>query len=818
MHQILSLRLIVPVLLALVLAGCESSEERAEKHFQSGMALLEEGDQDRALVEFRNVFKLNGRHREARQTYAAVVLEQGKFREAYGQYLRLVEQYPDDGIGRRALAEMAFQASNWDEFARHGAEAVTLLPEDDRVKIIDLGLKFRQAALDEDNPQLTALTEDAAALIKDAPDSTILRTLLIDGYLRDGRYTEALRELEATIALTPDNRTLYNQKLALLNQLGDMEALEQELAGMVARFPKDNTVKQTLLRFYMARGEVDKAEDFLRQISSPEDEDPALYLSLVQFLSEQRGPDAALEEINTAIQTASNADLLRSIAAGIDFQQGRRDKAIADLEAMLENAEPSDQTNRIRITLARMFISTGNEVGARRLVEQVLADDAGQNDALKMQAAWAIEGDSADEAIVTLRQVLDQSPQDAQAMVLMSQAYTRVGSHELARDFLSLSVEASGNAPEYALRYAQLLVGEGRLLPAEDTLISALRVSPDNVQVLAALGQIYLRSEDTARAEQVVATLRRIGSTEALQASRVLGVNLLNQNEGTAAAITELEQIASEGGGNAGAHIAVVQARLNEGEAEEALRYITQVAADNPDNATLVFVLHATQAAAGELEEAEAGYKALTVEYGDRERIWMALARVQTAQGKLEEAAQTLTDGLAANPTAPNLLWAKATQLEQAGNIDGAIEIYEDLYEAQSNSAVIANNLGSLLSTYRTSDEDLERAYLVARRLRGTNVPAFQDTYGWIMYRRGDFEEALRNLEPAAAALVGDPLVQFHLGMTYKALGRTDEARRQFLATLEIAGEVDTRPQITQAREELRSLDADATGTDDSQN
>jgi len=44
----------------LTLAGCDSVEERAEAHFQSGLALIEAGDYDRALVELRNVFQLDG--------------------------------------------------------------------------------------------------------------------------------------------------------------------------------------------------------------------------------------------------------------------------------------------------------------------------------------------------------------------------------------------------------------------------------------------------------------------------------------------------------------------------------------------------------------------------------------------------------------------------------------------------------------------------------------------------------------------------------------------------------------------------------------
>jgi len=99
--------------LALAMAGivsfCDTAEERAEAHFQSGIEFLDDGDVDRALVEFRNVFKLDGMHREARLRYAEVERARGNIRKAYGQYLRLVEQYPDSLPGQRALAELSLE-------------------------------------------------------------------------------------------------------------------------------------------------------------------------------------------------------------------------------------------------------------------------------------------------------------------------------------------------------------------------------------------------------------------------------------------------------------------------------------------------------------------------------------------------------------------------------------------------------------------------------------------------------------------------------------------------------------------------------------
>ena len=121
-----------PVIMAIAafstLSFCDTAEERAEAHYQSALELLEQGDVDRAAVEFRNVFDLNGLHRDARRTYAELERERGNLRAAYGQYLRLVEQYPDSLPGQRALAQMSLRFNDWDAARRHGSAAAELDP------------------------------------------------------------------------------------------------------------------------------------------------------------------------------------------------------------------------------------------------------------------------------------------------------------------------------------------------------------------------------------------------------------------------------------------------------------------------------------------------------------------------------------------------------------------------------------------------------------------------------------------------------------------------------------------------------------------
>lgn len=814
MTRSVSLRILLVLGLVFGLAACQSSEERAEEHYQNALRLIEEGDFDRAAVEFRNVFQNDGQHREARARFAQMLRDTGDVQGAYSQYLRLAEQYPDDAAARVALAQMAIRGQNWAEARRHGERAIDLAPDDPATPVISLNLSYATAIEDEDEPARRQLADEVRALLEENPENLLLRSISIDSALRDGDLERALAEVDTALAQDPDGRRLHNTRLALLAQLERAEELEQQLRDMIARFPDDTELQGSLLRFLVARGEQDAARDFLREIADTA-EDPErrrdAQTALVRLVLQQDGPEAALaqtEEILGRIEDPSDTAIFGALRAGILFDQGERDTGIAEMETILERELPVEVAGRLRVTLAQMLMATGNQVGARALVEETLTADGSQVDALKMKASWLIEEDDTREAISLLRTALDNSPDDVEALSLMAQAHARNGDRSLAREFLALAVEASNSAPETSIRYANLLASEERYLPAEEVLIDALRLAPGNLQLLSALGELYIAMEDWPRAEQVEDTLRRQETEAATRVAAGLQASRLAAQGNMEDAVAFLEQLASQGGGeDVAAEIAVVRARLASGDAEGALAYLDDLLSENPDDFTLRFVQATAFSAVGRYEEAASTYRDLIEERPQIEQLWIGLIRVLNAQGDVEGAEAALEEGLDVLPEAMNLLWAQASFRERQGDYEGAIELYEMLYERAPNQPVIANNLASMLSTYREDAESLERAYRIARRLRGSDFAPFQDTYGWIAYRRGDYEEALEHLEPAAAALSEDPLVQFHLGMTYAALGRDEEALTQLRQAVDLAGPDDERSQFDTARAEIEQLE-----------
>ena len=791
-----------------VLSGCESATERAERYFRSGMTLLEAGDVDRALVEFRNVFRLNGNHKEARLTYARLLRDRGDEVESYGQYLRLIEQYPQTHAARLALAEMAIEHDDWPEAERHGRAAQKLAPDDPSTRAIAAALDYRAAVRAANRIEAAKAAATSRLLLAADPSNLIARRLLIDFLATGPDPMAAIPEIDAAIAVAPTQFQFNLVKLQLLAKHGKSAAVGMQLRAMAGQFPENEMVNGLLLAWYMDQGDLDGAEAFLRRLAETAGAAPEPRLTIVEFLQKNVGKTAAASELDRLILTRdANLGLYRATRAAISFDSGDQAAAIGEMQAVLRDAEPSAQTDDLTVTLAQMLLQTADKAAAAVAVDQVLARNPGHVEALKLRAAWQIETDLPGEAIRTLRSALDKAPQDAEVLTLMGVAHDRGGDHELAGERYALAVEMSGRGVVESLRYAGFLLADQRPDAADSVLMDALRVDPGNVRLMAALADTRLSHSNWARAAEVLDRLRAIPTPEASAAANRVEAALLIRQEKTRETITFLQGLVDSGADSTAALAAIVQIQINAGQITAAGDYLETRLARTPMDAELRFLRAGVHVLSNEPKEAEAIYQALIGELPTDDRPILALYSLYVGLNRQTDAAALLETALGTHPDLVSLQLIAANRREADGEIDEAIAIYDTLYASDSSNALVANNLASLLASHRDDPESLARAKAIAARLRGLDVPAFQDTNGWIEYRLGNYDVALANLEPAARGLPDDALVHIHLGMTYAKIGRNSEARVALTRAVAIAGE-STLPQLQIARDLLEILPA----------
>lgn len=790
----------------LFLASCESSESRAEKHFEAALQFLEEGDTPRAIIEFKNVFKYNGKHEEARQRYARLQRSRGNGSEAYSQYLRLVEEHPQNLEGRIALAEMALENRQWKEVERHVTAAAELEPDNTLVRSVMANLDYYTAAIEKRPSGMEAAIIRATQLIKLEPELISAQRLVISDLIRQQRWDAALETINTAFAATPSATDLNPLKLGVLVKLGDTAAIEQHLLTTLDSDPGNQEKLTQLVTWYVSQDQNDKAETFLRDLVKVSDQPHMAQLDLVKFISQTRGVDQAKAELLKLVDEYPDQKFLFSaVKATLDYQTGAQEAAITDLEALLKDEPVSEQTDNFKIALSRMLAEQNNPVGARALVEEVIARNPNHLGAVESKADWLIKDDETTDAIAMLRGALGQNPNKASLLSLMAQAHQREGNRDLMAEMLSLAVEASGSAPEESLRYAALLIGTDKSGPAETVLLNSLRVNPNNLALLSQLTTLYSADEDWGSASDMIERIKAVGTPQANAMANELTTSTL------AAQDRDQELLAYLGGlssGNTQVDLAIIQSYLRQNNIDQALNHIAELESKGDNLSLWKFVKAKIFAAENRNEDALVLLNGLLADGQNQMNVFVEIFKIHSKTGNGEQATIILDQAIAEYPDAQNLKWFKASDLEARQDFDGAIAIYEDLYEINSASPLIANNLASLLTTHRDDQASLDRAYKIARRFKDTDSAPAQDTYGWIAYRLGNYAEALTPLQSARNALPDNPDIAFHLGMTHAALENTTEALTHLNAALDLADKNNPPSYIDQVSAEIERLNA----------
>src|SRR5438132_11785446 len=101
---------------------------------------------------------------------------------------------------------------------------------------------------------------------------------------------------------------------------------------------------------------------------------------------------------------------------------------------------------------------------------------------------------------------------------------------------------------------------------------------------------------------------------------------------------------------------------------------------------------------------------------------------------------------------------------EKMKDFPKARDAYEKLLSTEPNFVPASNKLAYL---YAERLNDVDKAYDLARKARELQGqdPTVGDTFGWILYKRGDYQQALPIRQASAEKAADNPHSQFHLAM-----------------------------------------------------
>ena len=778
------------VILSIVgLAGCGSPETKAQNYYDRGMALIAKNDDLNARLELLNAVKYKSDKVEVWRALAGID-ERTKAQSLFTDLRRVVELDPNDLDARLKLVRIMVA----------GGAA-------------DAALKMLDVAKEGDTPNanLHALraaalagTKDPAGALKEAQRAMEIDANNVDavGYVAARKASEgdadgALKLLAGLRPEPKDEARVAVEQIQILLRKGDLKTAEPLLRKLIAQDPKQSAYRNQLIQVLMAQRRFDDAEKEFRARVETNPADSKAILDLVRFLNSIKGPEAARAELDARIKAGGDVFDYQIALAQLQAGQGKVDDAVQLLQTLAKSEKTPARKAAAQLNIAEIYLLKGNLVAAEPVISEILNADRRNVGALRMRASIKIDKGNIDSAVADLREALTEQPKSADLLMLLAVAYERGGKPELAERQYADAYKSSNLDVNVALRYVAFMQRKGDLTHAEEVLIEVAGRNPGNVQVLSSLAQIRLARKNWAGAMAVADVIGRLGDktgvADQIRSAALAGDNKIDES------ISAMENAHKAAPDQVGPVVALVAGYVKQGKPDRAMALLQEMNQKFPGNAQLLVLTGQALVAQNKDEEAEQSYKAAVAAQPKDPLGYNALYEFYDRKKNLDAAVDIIQAGLRELPGNPNFRLALAGLQIQKGNNDAAIAQYEGILKDLPKSPIAINNLVSLLLDNRSDKDSLNQALALSNELKNTNVPQFQDTFGWAQYKRGDYKAAASVLENAAIKLPTLAAVHYHLGMSYKATGETEKAKEQFKIAL------DLEPEGTPLKQSIRA-------------
>jgi tetratricopeptide (TPR) repeat protein len=760
---------------SLVIAGCGGAETRKAKHLEKGQAFLVEGNLEKARVEFRNALQIAPNDSEARFQNGVVDEKLGNPREAAQFYQGAIDSNSDNVKARVSLGRLFLFSGAPDSALEIIKPSLVLHPD-------DAGLLTVRAAARTQLKDPDGALQDAERAVHLAPNNEDAVSVLAGIYKSLGQIDKAKTLLENTIKQVPGTVDLRLALAQLYASQGQEPQVEALLIDLVRLKPSDKAHRLRLAQYYARLNHVDEAERVLRDAIKTLPNELDLKVDLVQFLTARRGRDAAAKEL-AAMIAANPKDYELKFAQAAFFEQGKElDKAKGIYKEVIAAAslDPAGITARNR--LAVLLVQNNDTAGAEKLLAEVLAKNPRDNDALILRGNLALAHKDPKTAIADLRSVLRDQPNAIGVMRALARAHLANGEPALAEETMRRAVDANPKDPSVRLDLAQLLVQLGKPEQAKPVIDELVKQEPNNVAALEAQFRVAAATKDTpaakAAADAMVATQPKAALGYFYQGAVAETEKKLDDALRFYSVALDMQPDATE------PLQGVTRVLVESNRAPEALKRLDGIAARFPKlpfasniKGEILLGTHRTAEAKAEFSTAI-----------ERDPKWAPAYR-NLAMAKIMDhdspgAVVTLQAGISKVERAESLEGELANLYERMNKPDDAIQVYEAMLRKDPGSDVAANNLAMLLITYKKDPVSLDRAKALSAKFSVSTNPSYLDTYGWVLYKRGESAAAVEALQAALAKTPDSPVSLYHLGMAQASAGQSSAARDNLTRSL----------------------------------
>ncbi|TDJ24461.1 MAG: tetratricopeptide repeat protein [Gammaproteobacteria bacterium] len=518
--------------------------------------------------------------------------------------------------------------------------------------------------------------------------------------------------------------------------------LQADLAQISLATPQPNSFSDDAYHLLVAelaimRGQTDLAVQNYLSVARSQN-NPEIAERAVRIAVYGQNLEAATEAAQRWVELAPDQVEARQTIVAIYIRQDKADKAFQYLDDIIDTSEMSEAT--LFSSLLSVLSREKNITTVLSVTHRIAQKHPERAHAQFLHGMLAAQGDKSVEALEYLDRALAiqdiEGAHNARANLLL-----KLGLREEAVISLYQAVLATPDNQKLRLTYARLLVDVRQYEKARVEFEILHQASPQDADLLYSLGLLSLESQRLDDAEKFMLKLVQMNQREG-ESQYYLG----RINEGLGRyrkAIDWYRQVhVSEYLFDAKLHIADLLGKT--GQYGEAHDYLDAMLKGSQSNGSLV-------------------------------RIYLGIGELLRSETRYEEAVEVYTTALGIVPGNTDLLYSRGLVAERIGRIDILEQDILEILKTEPNNAHALNVLGYTLAD-QTDRYQEAHAYLKrAIEIRPEDA-AIIDSLGWVNYRLGNYDEAIRLLRRALSRF-DDSEIAAHLGEVLWVSGAQGEAR-----------------------------------------
>jgi len=581
---------------------------------------------------------------------------------------------------------------------------------------------------------------------------------------------------------------------------GNLETGGAILASFLSLHPDAVEARLQLAAIYLSQKEPSAALAVLAPLENFKE--PLVEALFAQAYLQLRRFNDAIASLESAMSSAGESDLLKQQLAMSQLQVGYTDQAIQGLRELLErnpaNMEIAslligalirngslDDALRVADGLTkngaakgalpaflrgRVLFALGQHASAVTAYGEALAADPRFIPALYYRAYASLARGNSEDATRDLEGVLSRDPQQALAYVRLAQIALDSDQEARALALLTQGTRAVPNNPTLWLALANYQASRRNFRDAKAILLNLLKVSQNNPEALALLGQVQILLGEQ---RDGIDTLRRlVVEFPQSPAGYIVLAKALNTTKDPLAAEDAASGAVKLAPNSAQMRSLLIELQVAHGRTDNALETARSYRAEFPGSAADLLLADTLI----RLKRTSEATTLLTTSLRTRpdRKIALRLGQIAMSLGDTKKSIAVLKSWLDAHPDDFEARREYASTLLAAGDNAGARQEFESLFKQRPQDPTVLNNLGWLL---QATNPDRSHSLLSSAAKIAPRSADIADSLGWVTLQRRDHQAALPILQRAYKLDSDNPLISYHLAVALDANGKRSEAK-----------------------------------------